>query len=627
MRPCLAPLVAAALLAAGCPSDDRAPVRDPEPDPLPAAGAPTEVRWEAGRVYRYRLAWNVGSRAEIATEQVLSAPLQGRIGVEGVLELRAHGEREGRAVLSARLRDLEVHRIELGGEPLLPPGAEGRQMLEDHRAVLEVDRRGRIVHLAFDADAPPVAQHVLRAILLSLHVELDDAATEPWEVSQNALYGRERVRYEVDPGPPAALLRTHLLYETFTGVSGGGVELAPWQVRLEGGGRVRFAPEGHLESLEDEERTRTTDERPLFTSMEHLTLHLIDHATFDREADPMPGEGFVGIEPAQPSTLERATARSFAEGLTADQMAVDLLNLGRGMPLPRLSTLRMTGLVRADDDAARSLVPLFSREELGQVGRGRVTDVLASAGTPAAQAALREVLDTDVVRSVPDEHSMLLQRFSLVRHPTPESADFVWNELRRARREDDDMVERGAIYCLGSVVGHLYDDGQDALAARYERELTAGLEAANDDAHLEAHLAAFGNIGRPANLDTILSYVDHPSSTVRAQAAVSLRRYSDERARRALVELACDAVDVVARGAMRHMDGVPVTPADFERLADAMEADRIHHDAYGPLLNLIAAERGATAAKIRILEPMLERVTVPQRRADIRRMLNQLRGR
>ena len=79
---------------------------------------------------------------------------------------------------------------------------------------------------------------------------------------------------------------------------------------------------------------------------------------------------------------------------------------------------------------------MFQKPGMSSNGRAFICDLLSSAGTPEAQAALRDALGSDAALSDPERYPAMLQRFSFVMKPTPETTTFLETQMAAGKGVD-----------------------------------------------------------------------------------------------------------------------------------------------------------------------------------------------
>jgi len=409
------------------------------------------------------------------------------------------------------------------------------------------------------------------------------------------------------------------LLETVRFVRGGGPADRP-----AGQGTLELTADGLLAHL-DEERV-TSGAGTLHEAPDLVTSHKLAVILEERAAASPWATAFEAPIPAKERAdlldPERRIAAAFAEGLTPAGMSAALMDVSRGLPVPRGMVRRMTGLVRSDDDAARVISDLATRGLLEGDGLSLAADVLASAGTPVAQGALEALLSASLSRETSGFYGLLVQRFSLVRRPTESAARFVESERRRAAGSGDVLVARAALVTAGSVVARLHENGDEDLAAEIETRLLGEPPPDAPIEDVEAYLAALGNLARPQRAADILRRRAHPSVAIRAQVAISLRKIADPAARAALLELAADPEVEVASRALDSLAASPVPAEELEALVTAVERDEISVSAYGSLRNLLAGMTGDAALRARALRHMISRLPPGTQRQNLSILLS-----
>jgi HEAT repeat protein len=201
---------------------------------------------------------------------------------------------------------------------------------------------------------------------------------------------------------------------------------------------------------------------------------------------------------------------------------------------------------------------------------------------------------------------MLVQRFSVVAHPTVETLAF----LESAYKESHARAERFATaYALGAAAGNLARAGADhrAEAKEFAATLERDLGRARTPDEKKELLGALGNVGLASDTPVILPYTADSSSEVRRAAAYALRKIDTPDARAALVTLAADGDDAVEESALQALGDGSMGPEDWRALAQTMTSAARPPRSEGALLALLARNTDDGEPVAAILRTMLER--------------------
>jgi HEAT repeat protein len=242
-------------------------------------------------------------------------------------------------------------------------------------------------------------------------------------------------------------------------------------------------------------------------------------------------------------------------------------------------------------------------------GKQLVLDLLASAGTPAAQEVMRTLLANATLRQ-DKEYPMLLQRLAVIDTPEPQNARYLVDSLTAARGTQPDVAS-ASIVALGSTIGHLNQStNPDYVAAseKYNQTLREALAQSGDDEH--GHVAAvmaLGNTKLPENAPLLAQETRDGSANVRANAAVALRSYGDDASFDALVALLADSERDVRQSALTSIGERTLSDAQVGRLAAAIVAGRTDVELDTSMVGVLAPHLDAGAATIAALRHIFER--------------------
>ncbi|MCA9539269.1 MAG: hypothetical protein KC620_10310, partial [Myxococcales bacterium] len=456
-RPALAFAIVAALL---CASGAVLIALQPAAPRTPAAEtAPLRLQWPRGQALRYRFSHR--ARHDVRALGGASATdVAGRIDLAGTLTLRSHGKvgrdcaladgAVGATCLSLRIDTLDTHDITVLGKALLPDAEVARAQLVSREALLEVAPDGSITRVRFTADAPVLFQTTAQLLASELQVQVGDGRQARWTafettpngqaVSDYALAGRD--------ADGAALVRTRRHYDRLQALAGQH-GTAPRTVA--GEARIALAAAGFVRSVDNAERITVDDGGERVLDIDATTRFALEEVgLFDGRLTADFGEPLaLGQHRADPEAGRRALTRR-ADGLTADDLLNTLAEFAAGGALPHQNEFlwRAAALLRLHPELCARLAELFAQAETGRQGRRMILDLLTSAGTPAAQAALRAALASDAALNS-DDYPQLFARLSLVADPTEETLAL----LRDRHATPGPEGEQAAAFALGAAAG------------------------------------------------------------------------------------------------------------------------------------------------------------------------------
>jgi HEAT repeat protein len=227
---------------------------------------------------------------------------------------------------------------------------------------------------------------------------------------------------------------------------------------------------------------------------------------------------------------------------------------------------RASAVVQLEPARCAQLASLVELPSMSANARGLVLDLLAAAGTPEAQAALRAALSSRTVREDAAGFIAHVQRLSLVAKPDAETLSFARGEYERARADRDPERRIAATYALGAVIGRRA--GGDAEGARREAErLRTELRRADKPEERRVLLRALGNAALPKDAATVRSYLSDDDPEVRAAAASALGAQEGPEQVDGVIEMLGDAEPIVQAAALSALAEHELTAAQLARVA------------------------------------------------------------
>jgi HEAT repeat protein len=513
------------------------------PEPAPEAAG---LRFPAGQRLHYRFEHTNTQRVVPMAD---APPIEAQADLAADLELRGLGQADGLWQFALSFKHFDRAVLRVGAQDALGDPAA----LQGLEAVVELRADGEIHSVRFPEGSPHTFQNLVHLVVSEIQVRLSEGV-----VQETTQHGVARSRYT--PVGPAAgpihITRERTTYERLQATPTGPAEVA--------GTAEALVTDGHLVRLDAKEHLRAGP--PTHLALEaRSTTRLVLVAT-DHDARPAPITGrrvALGAPARAPDHAERALADR-VQGLTPQALLEMLQGARQSGQLPHhnQSLWRAVGLLRADDALCAELGALAGEEGLSSAGRGLVLDLLASAGTPAAQAALRSALSADRVRADP-KFPLLFQRLSLISLPDSATLEF----LEQAYAAPGAETLGAAAFALGAAAGQTARAG-DAQGRALADRLLHDLEEAETPDHQALRLIALGNAGLPEHLDALLAYTRAEHPEVRRAAAAALRKLDDPRAREALLDLAGDAEARVQRRALDALARRGAAEHEVNRLGD-----------------------------------------------------------
>jgi hypothetical protein len=540
-----------------------------------------------GRTLVYALQWTVDSGVEPDGGSPIGLPLAGGLRIEGELHLQAVESRADGTIVAAWFDALGVRELTVNGERIeVEPAA-----LVGPKAWFLLDGEGAVARVWFDADGGSLFRHVMAGALAHFDLRGALAGASPVVVPtghglSEARYAREgagTVRREL-----AALVR-------FDAVAGVDADRAA----VEGVAELALDEAGVPSRFGSDEAAKVRERDWAFSSHDRFDATRVRVEDGEPLAPPGDLSRLADHDPAAPrdtSEAERALAQRFAGEMEVQDVANAVTALDGGLLPSGGFASRATGLLRGWPERARELGPVA----LGATGHGRqlVFDLLASAGTPEAQAVMRELLEREEVQAWP-EHPLLVGRFAFVRAPTVETALFVLELHTRARAAHDDELARAILYPLGSVARAI-DRSDPWLGALLHARLIEVFAHAVDARTRIAATAGLGNCGRLEDRAHLLPLLRDDDDAVRMHAATALRDMIAPDATAALVAALRDPDRAVAATALDVLSDHHWGTAGSAVLAAIVIAGEhnpeLDHELVNALADRMAGDPGVPAA-------------------------------
>ncbi|MCB9663590.1 MAG: HEAT repeat domain-containing protein [Alphaproteobacteria bacterium] len=550
-------------------------------EPPDAAGAaPRIVRSqpayaELGRWWRHAVRLDARQQLDLGALAALggSQDVDVRVQVAGELELRAVAHREERTLLEVRWLTLDTLDLTLAGLGSDGPEAEVlRAAVLDAVVLASVTAQGEVVRV-YAPDVPGPVAGLFHQVLSALQVVLPPGlgGDVGWRSVERSTLGAVATSYEPvgTAGDPVWTLERArgLMLSVRLGVPDA-------QGLARGGGRVRWDPQGWVVTVEGDETVALTREgSPVGEAHTVVSIALLATGVDAVAARAWPDDGVLLGRPEPTEGTDRAALRARAAGWTRERL------LER---LPQLWTLEGQDLADMLWQAAAFLQ--LHPEVCDEVGarvagagsdraRQRLVDLLVSVEhdrcAGAARKAVAELPADDPYRL------LLLQRLGATTQPTRETARFLAEEHALGRASGDRSRALAAATGLGAMVEMLDLAGRASDADLHDRMLSEALAGATTPADLRDYARALGNTRRASHVGELAALTRHPDPEVRGVAAAALEKLDDPDATDALVDLADDPDDLVARRALRAWVAGEPTAAVVDEIAALVAGGRV----------------------------------------------------
>lgn len=385
-----------------------------------------------------------------------------------------------------------------------------------------LDARGSVDEVRFEPDASRAAIDLFRSVLALGQVTFPDKPKARWVPTESDATGKYLAEYRQLAGAGRVSKQKQRYIEVLTSSAAIGAELAVDVIASSG--ELTLDASGVLEGarIRDAVRTRTqllpelTSTTSLTLSRKSKTRDLAAARALRERAARLDALALHETPPTRDS--ESAIDRAKVNGRKLGDFVKEFAALPslEGATLEQRDRSRrlfveLAAVFRLDEAAVdQAMATILSGSEVGPV----LWDALASAGTPKAQAALRELIENP--RFDADDRRTQMIGLSFVDTPTKETVEFLFAKV------DDAEQGQQARFGIGTALNHLRgkDDGRvESGVAALGRQLAAA--TSHDD--VSDYLRALGNAGVLQGKPIVTPYLQDENATVRAAAANALR--------------------------------------------------------------------------------------------------------
>ena len=519
-------------------ADVAAPATSSEPTPL-------RLSWVLGKTYGYRLDLEGHQETQVLDLDGTSPGrrLEVDTHVAGHLKLTPLARRDGKTTLAIRLDDLRHFSVTLGGRPVIARD-KAEAMFASHEARLVLADDGSVAGLVFASAAPELFIGTVRMIASALQMRLSGSATPRWSETEGTLTGTFDVAYTRRACPKGHCL-TRVPLRLISAPQFAWLK-SSFKQTVSGRADIVLADAGHLIAVVGTQRhtARTAAQGEL------LRVNNIFEMQLAEITEAIATQTLINPVRATLRTLhQRTDSRTARSALTqrVDGLTWEALRAGvwATAMIPQGKTRsrwfwQATGLLKLRPELCARLVDLFFEEGLDEAAQHAILDLLATAGHPVAQDTMRTILSRPEARESRIKYARLVQRFSFVREPTPESARF----LARDYAGWTGAAKTGAAFAIGTVVRRLDDPTHDALRRELNQTLIRDLDAAERDLDKALILKALGNAGQSGNITHVARFAKDSSPFVRAASALALVRTQSDASEEILFDLIGDTSEV-----------------------------------------------------------------------------------
>ena len=601
--------------------------------PAPAT-AGFRFDWPRGSSYVYGVTWRSTTRAQleglVADAQRPAQPLDSEIDVTGELVLRSYGMRGEVYILAVELRDAHRTILRALGQSLVKDEAEAAALFRGREAYVEVDTSGAIVGIDFKPEDPPLFKHVMQSLVTRTQVTVPAGAGAEWQATEAGPNGKGDVRYRRAPSDPLALTRDRTAYASVTSLPvPAGTELSQ---DIEDRASVRLDSTGHVVSLLETEAFTARAPRSTAPNLVARSSFSLERRSVGTWAAPTTFELASWLERRKPGeiaisrSMEEQHLDQLAAAVPASKLTADLERYASGGTIAdqRIWFTRGSARLKLEPELCALLAARATRPDFSVRGRAMTLDLLASAGSPVAQAAMRSVLSHDAIAHGDEKaYATLLQRFTLLAHPDSKSAAFLARVYGAAHARSDAHAEYAAAYALGATAGKLVAEGRRDLARGDLNRLRADLEHARTTVERRELVTALGNAALEENVEPLRGHAEDESADVRAAVASALANVDTAATHATLLALVRDSDDDVQRAAVHAMERQTIGAADLAELATRVTTGEIRADNYPTLTTLLVKHTEDGEPTARMLRYMLAHADDGDTEARVRALLEQ----
>ncbi|MEW6432611.1 MAG: HEAT repeat domain-containing protein [Myxococcota bacterium] len=516
------------------------------------------VRWPKGLVRSYR--FTVAGKSQVPMPESDGA-WTGDVQASGELELRGYGEKDGRTQLGLRLTKLGTATMTLLGAPALRDRAQVEAALVGPEAVVTLLPTGDVHSVAAPKDASAVFASLVQTLMGEVQWPLRPAPS--WTLLEVTPRGRCETAFT---RAGTELAKQRLRYATLTGFG-----LGVGSVRVAARAKLTLNDDGQLIAATTSERLdgATADGRPAFNELA-VTLEPLGTGTFEG-LPPSVAEAVALDAMKPPIDADEQLLMQRVAGLTEAQLFDGVATYGASGFIPDvgLFVARASGLLKQRPELCEKLAERAATTAASQKERDFALELLAAAGSTEAQAAMRTILSSEVVKGDPQRRDRFL-RLSLLKEPTPATVAFVSSERDAATGQDRNTLS----LVLGSTAGELARTSPEA-AQPFLTQLTHELQSARDVTERRHLLHALGNAGQASAVDDVLRWASDPDPKVRYAAVDALRFTPTPAARAAVTQAVADADVRVATHAIELLGHWQPDAAERAAIITAFRAGRL----------------------------------------------------
>jgi HEAT repeat protein len=433
-------------------------------------------------------------RAHLAQSVKLGDEAPFVISVDGTWAVAYAGKNEdGNELFRAQLRDAKPNVTRGGSDVSAALGASIGTAF-----YVTTSATGQVIAMSFPRTAADITRSALSTLATTFQVSPNDG--ESWEATETDTIGTYRAHYA---RASAGVRRERLTYDRVaTGVAANvvttGTDLVlrtedNWLANLRGHEVTRFGSQ-HLAVVAD-----------ATFSLEHTGTARVELGSRDDLVTVAVGANTAKRGPSEAEDLEMVDGASLADLIAGLATLTD--DHAKGYQF-----LRIAALMRLAPENVRTAQKMILD---GSPQSGLLIGALGEAGTPVAQKALGELLETPALHE--EQRTQAAASMGLVQTPTPETV----RALAAAAQGTGDVASTATL-AQGNASLRMHDQDPAAAAAQVDA-LLARYRRAVDDQERALVLRALGNTGDPRILEVVVLGLASPTLDVQISATEALR--------------------------------------------------------------------------------------------------------
>jgi len=463
---------------------------------------------------------------------------------------------------------------ELGGEAIVVPGIrQAASALLVGTSFVELARDGSVRSIRFAEGMSPLGQNIVRDLMSHRSMKLAPGAVSAWRTEEASLDGSYTGDYRIERATEAGV-RLHK--RRIATVAAPGTKHDRPQIRYVDGSAASIAIEhGWLDQLDSTTEVEMVSANKV-VSKSRTRVVLRGGPVASRDLAPLrallatmrASRAAVGDLAASDADrrLDDKIQRDELGAETWDTLWTQVRAPDPDEPKLFLKTRALFRLQPAHcKDAATALAGIASFQDKSFM---ILASALASAGTPEAQAALRDAIAGTAGKR--DNQEVLIAELGNLEAPDRETEALARELAARGGNDDSRNVAELALGSMARALTTSDPERADALVSEALRR--AQTATALDDRIVS--LQTLGNTGSPRSLDALRGAAGDPDFRVRQAAAAALRSLDGPDVEQLLVSLAVHdpeaAVRAEATSSMRQRN---LAPATFEALAQLVRRD------------------------------------------------------